>query len=156
LDEDDRLSHHKGYSYPQAGYELSIPILTFIKYFSMVHSGQFHAYVSCIYGDTLTKTLQSGLNMVARNDHIIIHSDSSGKLQSGGLCAVLYVNDNWESRFGGQMIMHGPDGMTDYIAPITNRLLIFDPVVNMGHEVEPLTDQAGDWFRATSTIWIAK
>jgi len=71
----------------------------------------------------------------------------------GTLCTVLYLSDGWSPSFGGQFQQRLAGGGAFDVAPLANRMILFDPESGVTHGVAPFTPAVGGWERWSYSLW---
>lgn len=138
---------------PKPGKEMGASMLAHLGFLSMVDSSAFQRFLGTIIGDTVAKTQQVNLKRLNREHFLREHSDEDPRRSA---CMVLYLHEDWREAYGGQFAMYGRDRRKERVAPLTNRVLIFDPNAGTSHEVEPMNDAMEGWSRMNYTAWFLR
>ena len=108
-------------------------------------------------GVSLRKATVSAHAIIQERGHFQKRHKDRG--QNRVLCGALYVGPGWQPGFGGEFEFVVGDRIDRMIAPVSNRLVLFDPHAKSAdgkrslHRMLPLTDAAGNWQRRSITLW---
>lgn len=149
-DEDRRFIYEGIYVGPRPDKRMSQTVLTDMLFRDKIRGSAFHRWLAAATGRPVGLTGEINLKKLGREHMLRWHSDA---VKGRVLCAVLYLHDDWRPEYGGRLMMQRLDGGVDYIDPLYNRLVLFDPQSNINHAVEPMTEATGDWARLNYTIW---
>ncbi len=128
--------------------------MDFLKY---LRGEEFMSFLSHVFGVAITDIhvedpdINTSYFRLGSADFVEQHADDSPGRK---VCMLLYLNEDWDCKAGGQLIFQGSDQQPISIAPLYNRCVLFDPS-SEGSEhwvkrVEANTPQA---YRYNITSW---
>jgi hypothetical protein len=88
-----------------------------------------------------------------KGDFLRAHSDDGKNYL---LAFIIYLTQNWEPQFGGQLNVKKPDGDIIKLEPKFNSLVLFDVTARTEHWVSVVEDCVGDRSRSTFSGWMHK
>ncbi|GAB6039780.1 2OG-Fe(II) oxygenase [Endothiovibrio diazotrophicus] len=145
-----RFISERIYQGPKPGYEMSGPVLLDAAFRMLMRSAPFLAWLSAIVGRPAREPEGIKLKWLDRGHFLRRHSDAA---ENRVACMVLYLHEQWRPEYDGRFVMFGNDGGRQFVEPICNRLLLFDPYAGTAHEVEPMAEAMGEWVRINYTVW---
>jgi Rps23 Pro-64 3,4-dihydroxylase Tpa1-like proline 4-hydroxylase len=84
-------------------------------------------------------------------DFVEQHADDSPGRE---VCMLLYLNKDWESNTGGELVFLGQDEQPISITPLYNRCVLFDPSSQGSeHWVKKLNTEQANQYRYNVTSW---
>lgn len=84
-------------------------------------------------------------------DFVEQHADESPGRK---VCMLFYLNKEWSSNAGGELVFLGKNGEPISIAPLYNRCVLFDPSSKGSeHWVQTLNSEYADEYRYNVTSW---
>ena len=137
---------------PKPEYRLGRGVLTHLKFFEMARSTVFMDFLGSVTGITPVALTGIQTRIMISGHYVYPHTDEG---MGRSLCAIFYVNDGWQSGFGGRFRHRGRGGEIAPIDPISNRFLLFAPQGPNKHDVEPITGPDG-WRRWSYTLWFGE
>lgn len=85
------------------------------------------------------------------SDFVHQHADDSPGRE---VCMLLYLNKDWQSHQGGDLVFQGQDNNTIAIAPLFNRCVLFDPASpGAEHWVKAVNSARANCYRYNVTSW---
>lgn len=150
-DQENQFIIEEVYRGPKDNFKMGKPALTDLLLRKFVRSHEFHRFLNLIMNCAINET-GSNIHLKAlKYGHFLkAHSD---RFPNRVACMVIYLHEDWQEEYKGRFIMNGLHGEHEYVDPITNRILMFDPNVGTTHEVEPIADPGKNWTRINYTIW---
>jgi hypothetical protein len=142
-----RYRHYAGVA-PTDG--LAVPVLTHLKILQLLESPAFTAFVAGPFGQRGLQLHSINARIMAPHHFLRPHSDR--KAESRSLCGILYVHPDWHEGFGTELVF-GDGRATRRVAPVPNRLVLFDPRTGLSHHVAPRGPAARDWERWNLAFW---
>lgn len=135
---------------PKPEFRLGQGFLTWLKLSRLFGSPPFLEFLRLATGVEAAGVSGVLLRIMQPRHEIRRHSDFQGGKRK--LCLVLYLNPAWPAEAGGRFRQFTPDGGCRYIDPRPNRLLLFQPMADLMHDVEPITATAPE--RWACTVWL--
>lgn len=128
-----------------------------LQLLQFLRSEQFMSWLSRIFDVQLTdihvKTPELNTNYfrLSPNDFVHQHADDSPGRE---VCLLLYVNKNWRTGDGGELVFKGTENNVVTIAPLFNRCVLFNPASEGAeHWVNAVTGEAAFAYRYNVTSW---
>lgn len=128
--------------------------LQFLQY---LRSVEFMSLLSRIFRVSLTDInvakpdLNTNYFRLGADDFVNQHADDSPGRE---VCMLLYLNKDWQSNNGGELVFMGKDDKPITIAPLYNRCVLFDPASNGAeHWVNALLPGNSHKYRYNVTSW---
>lgn len=88
---------------------------------------------------------------LSAKDFVNQHADDSPGRE---VCMLLYLNKNWQSHKGGELVFTGKDDKPVTIAPLYNRCVLFDPSSEGSeHWVKAVSGEGASQYRYNVTSW---
>lgn len=88
---------------------------------------------------------------LSAKDFVNQHADDSPGRE---VCMLLYLNKNWQSDKGGELVFTGKDDKPVTIAPLYNRCVLFDPSSEGSeHWVKAVSGEGASQYRYNVTSW---
>ncbi|MBN9527171.1 MAG: 2OG-Fe(II) oxygenase [Alphaproteobacteria bacterium] len=138
------------YRHPRPGRELAASILTDVMFRRELQGDSFMGWLAAATGRPIRRCGTINLKLLDHSSMLRWHSDrNAGRL----LCMVFYVHATWPEAFGGRFLMQRLDGGVEAVAPLCNRLVLFDPQVEVRHAVEDIAAAAGTHGRMNYSVW---
>lgn len=115
-----------------------------------LQSDFFARYFGDITGLTLRPGDDFSLHRMTSGDFLLSHSDVLGDRR---LAFVLHFSRDWRPEWGGALRIADPGGHTHLIGAGYNKVVMFDVKAGTEHDVEPISDAAGDRARLSMGGW---
>lgn len=126
-------------------------------FLSFLRSDGFMSVLSRIFKVTLTDKnvadpkINTNYFRLSSSDFVEQHADDSPGRE---VCMLLYLNKEWESNAGGELVFLGEEGAPISVAPLYNRCVLFNPSSRGSeHLVKRLNSGLTDVFRYNITSW---
>ncbi|MBZ9612681.1 2OG-Fe(II) oxygenase [Rheinheimera maricola] len=127
------------------------------EFLSFLRSDQFMALLSGIFNVSLTDInvakpdINTNFFRLKATDFVNQHADDSPGRE---VCMLLYLNKDWQSDNGGELMFMGKDNNHITIAPLYNRCVLFNPSSEGAeHWVKALTTDNRQHCRYNVTSW---
>lgn len=137
--------------------ESSRPNNTASQFLSFVRSKAFLAYLSRIFGVHLSDInlaqpeINSNYFRLGANDFVKPHADESPGRE---VCMLVYLNKDWPSDAGGELVFAGNNNEAISILPSYNRCVLFKPSSRGSeHWVNAINKHYGPRYRYNLTSW---
>ncbi|WP_019676855.1 2OG-Fe(II) oxygenase [Arsukibacterium perlucidum] len=134
-----------------AGYNIALQFLLFLR------SNEFMSLLSQIFRVPLTDlnvakpAINTNYFRLSASDFVNQHADDSPGRE---VCMLLYLNKDWQSNNGGELVFMGNNKQQIKIEPLYNRCVLFDPSsVGSEHWVNPLKTADSQQYRYNVTSW---
>ncbi len=128
-----------------------------LEFLQFLRSAEFMALLSRIFSVQLTDqnvadpAINTNYFRLGSADFINQHADDSPGRE---ICMLLYLNENWQEDFGGELVFQGNASQPLQITPQFNRCVLFDPASpGAEHWVNALTAAAAQRYRYNVTSW---
>lgn len=138
-------------SVESAGYNIALQFLLFLR------SNEFMSLLSQIFRVPLTDinvakpAINTNYFRLSASDFVNQHADDSPGRE---ICMLLYLNKDWQSNNGGELVFMGKNEQQITIEPLYNRCVLFDPSsVGSEHWVNPLKTADNQQYRYNVTSW---
>ena len=131
-------------------FQFSPNVLTYLLFRKAFLDTEFIRFFEAVSGLALAPTDDFSLHRMDRGDFLRIHNDVH---ETRRLAFVMYLTPGWEPSFGGSLRMTASNGEVTTVAPDYNSIVIFDVKANTQHEVQAITDAAGDRARLSMGGW---
>jgi len=126
-------------------------------FLSFLRGDEFMSVLSRIFNVPLTDInvaepeINTNYFRLGAADFVEQHADDSPGRE---VCMLLYLNKEWNSNTGGELVFIGKDDEPIRIAPLYNRCVLFDPSSKGSeHWVEKLNAEYADEYRYNVTSW---
>lgn len=127
------------------------------EFITFLRSDEFMAVLLRIFSVRLTDinvadpSINTNYFRLSSTDFVEQHADDSPGRE---VCMLLYLNKNWESSAGGELVFMGKNDRTISIAPLYNRCVLFDPTSEGAeHWVRRVKAGSAGLFRYNVTSW---
>lgn len=127
------------------------------EFLGYLRSPEFLRVISAIFQVELTDihvaepTLNTNFFRLAANDFIGVHADDSPGRE---VCMLLYLNQDWPTDAGGELVFQGISDAFVEIAPVFNRCVLFDPSsAGSEHLVNAMNQKYSGQYRYNVTSW---
>jgi hypothetical protein len=131
-------------------FQLSPNALTYIQFRQSFQRPEFAAFFEAITGLELGPSDDFGVHAMRAGDFLRSHSDD---VKNRRIALVIYLSPDWESTFGGTLVMTDREGNETRVDPGYNSMVVFDVLAETTHLVEPIGSDAGDRARFTIGGW---
>ncbi len=128
-----------------------------LRFLSFLRDEEFMSLLSRIFNVTITdqNVADPGINTnyfrLGHTDFVKQHADDSPGRE---VCLLLYLNQQWQSGDGGELVFAGTGSSPIQIAPKYNRCILFDPASEGAeHWVDRLNRKSSNGFRYNVTSW---
>ncbi|WP_333608090.1 2OG-Fe(II) oxygenase [Arsukibacterium sp.] len=128
-----------------------------LAFLSFLRSDEFLVLLSRIFRVSLTDInldkpdLNTNYFRLGASDFVNQHADDSPGRQ---VCMLLYLNKDWQSNNGGELVFMGTEEKHIYIEPQYNRCVLFDPSSpGAEHWVNALKAPDSQLYRYNVTSW---
>lgn len=149
-DEADRMFKLSRLAGIPAEHQLSTNALTYLSFRQSFQRPEFAAFFEAATGLDLGPSDDFGVHAMKPGDFLRSHSDD---VKNRRIALVIYLSPDWESRFGGALVVTDRNDDEVRIDPGFNSVVIFDVVAETTHLVEPIRAEAGDRARFTIGGW---
>lgn len=126
-------------------------------FLSFLRGDEFTSVLSRIFNVTITDmnvsdpSINTNYFRLSAADFVEQHADDSPGRE---VCMLLYLNKDWESNTGGELVFLGQDEQPISIAPLYNRCVLFDPSSQGSeHWVKKLNTAQANQYRYNVTSW---
>jgi len=126
-------------------------------FLSFLRGDEFMSLLSRIFDVTLTDMnvtdpdINTNYFRLSSTDFVEQHADDSPGRE---VCMLLYLNKEWRTDAGGELVFIGQDDEPISVAPLYNRCVLFDPSSKGSeHWVKRLNSAYEDEFRYNITSW---
>jgi len=127
------------------------------EFLSFLRGEKFMSVLSRIFDVSITDInvadpkINTNYFRLGADDFVKQHADDSPGRE---VCMLLYLNKQWNSEAGGELVFIGKDNETISIPPLYNRCVLFDPSSKGSeHRVAPLNSKYSDKYRYNVTSW---
>uniref|UniRef100_A0A486XLI5 Fe2OG dioxygenase domain-containing protein n=1 Tax=Rheinheimera sp. BAL341 TaxID=1708203 RepID=A0A486XLI5_9GAMM len=127
------------------------------EFLSFLRGNEFMALLSSIFKTPLTDInvaepdINSNYFRLSATDFVKQHADDSPGRE---VCMLLYLNKDWQSNDGGELVFIGKDNNPVTIAPLYNRCVLFNPASpGSEHLVKAVTTENTGQYRYNVTSW---
>jgi hypothetical protein len=148
--DEHRASVEHIFSGPRPDQRMGLGTVTNIKFEELLRSPMFMSFLEQVSGirpATLTGIMT---RIFVGGQYIRPHRDSG---KDRDLCGVFYLSADWQPSYGGRFRHRGTGSDNVPVEPLSNRLLLFAPRVDLLHDVEPVSEAGADWQRWAYTLW---
>lgn len=129
------------------------------EFLGFLRSDEFMSVLSKIFNITITDInvgdpeINTNYFRLGSSDFVEQHADDSPGRE---ICMLLYLNKDWQTNSGGELVFQGEHNKNVSIAPLLNRCVLFDPA-SKGSEhwvnkVNPL-NSTNNLYRYNITSW---
>lgn len=122
-----------------------------------LRSKKFMAVLSRIFNVTITDInvanpdINTNFFRLGTKDFVKQHADDSPGRE---ICMLLYLNKDWNTNAGGELVFMGKDNKQVSIAPLYNRCVLFDPSsIGSEHWVKMLNPKESIGYRYNLVSW---
>jgi len=126
-------------------------------FLSFLRGDEFTSVLSRIFNVTITDmnvsdpSINTNYFRLSAADFVEQHADDSPGRE---VCMLLYLNKDWESNTGGELVFLGQDEQPISITPLYNRCVLFDPSSQGSeHWVKKLNTEQANQYRYNVTSW---
>lgn len=126
-------------------------------FLSYLRSDDFMTLLSVIFNVSLTDInvadpdINTNYFRLSPEDFVAEHADDSPGRE---VCMLLYLNKNWPSNAGGELVFSGKQDKSLEILPLFNRCVLFDPSSEGSeHWIKALNTEYKDAYRYNVTSW---
>jgi Rps23 Pro-64 3,4-dihydroxylase Tpa1-like proline 4-hydroxylase len=133
------------------------PVNIAAEFLSFLRGTEFMALLSGIFRTQLTDInvaepdINSNYFRLSATDFVKQHADDSPGRE---VCMLLYLNKEWQSSAGGELVFIGKDNNPVTIAPLYNRCVLFNPASpGAEHLVKAVTTENTQQYRYNVTSW---
>lgn len=126
-------------------------------FLSFLRGDEFMSLLSRIFNVALTDMnvtdpeINTNYFRLSSADFVEQHADDSPGRE---VCMLLYLNKEWRTDAGGELVFIGQDNETISVAPLYNRCVLFDPSSKGSeHWVKRLNAEYAGEFRYNITSW---
>jgi len=126
-------------------------------FLDFLRSQKFMTLLSRIFNVTITDinvatpSINSNFFRLGAKDFVKQHADDSPGRE---ICMLLYLNKDWNTNSGGELVFIGKDDKPVSIAPLYNRCVLFDPSsIGSEHWVKRLNAQESIGYRYNVVSW---
>jgi hypothetical protein len=134
-------------------FRMSPNALTYLQFRKAFQRPEFQGFFEAISGLPLGWSDDFGAHSMVRGDFLRPHSDDN---RNRRLAIVIYLSQDWQSRFGGVLHVVHEDGTITEVEPEYNSMIAFDVLKAPAHLVLPIEDAAGDQQRLSIGGWYHK
>lgn len=127
------------------------------EFLQYLRSKDFMALLSKIFDVQITDIhvakpeVNTNFFRLSAEDFVNQHADDSPGRE---ICMLLYLNKNWSTEQGGELVFMGKDDKTVTIPPLYNRCVLFDPSSEGSeHWVKTVTNKDTTAYRYNVTSW---
>lgn len=127
------------------------------EFLSYLRSDEFMSLLSRIFRVQITDInvakpeINTNYFRLSASDFVNQHADDSPGRE---VCMLLYLNQDWQSDKGGELVFIGKGDKPVTIAPLYNRCVLFDPSSQGSeHWVKAVTSEAATVYRYNVTSW---
>lgn len=135
----------------------NLPSTIALEFLSFLRGHEFMSLLSRIFRVQITDInvakpeVNTNFFRLSAKDFVNQHADDSPGRE---VCMLLYLNKDWHSNNGGELVFIGKDDKTVTIAPLYNRCVLFDPSSEGSeHWVKAVTTETADQYRYNVTSW---
>jgi hypothetical protein len=146
----DRFFVDSLYQGPQPGREMAPSVLQDWLLRQEMTRPPWLAWLSAVTGQSVGGVQTIILNRMRQENRLGWHSDA---IDGRKACMVIYLHEDWQPTYGGRLLMRQCDGGIEAIEPRFNRLVLFVPIAEAKHAVEPISPEADDWWRMNYAAW---
>ena len=151
--EQDRFFRLRKLAATPPQYRMSPNALTYLQFRKAFQRPEFQAFFETISGLPLGWSDDFGAHSMIRGDFLRPHSDDN---RNRRLALVIYLSQDWQSRFGGVLHVVHQDGCITEVEPEFNSMIAFDVLKAPAHLVLPIEEAAGDSQRLSIGGWYHK
>jgi len=126
-------------------------------FLSFLRADEFMSLLSRIFHVKITDmnvgdpAINSNYFRLDAADFVEQHADDSPGRE---ICMLLYLNKEWKSNSGGELVFSGKENAAISIAPLFNRCVLFDPSSEGSeHWVKKLNTKSSNQYRYNVTSW---
>ena len=134
-------------------FRMSPNALTYLQFRQAFQRAEFQGFFETISGLPLGWSDDFGAHSMIRGDFLRPHSDDN---RNRRLAIVIYLSQDWQSRFGGVLHVVHEDGNITEVEPEYNSMIAFDVLKAPAHLVLPIEKTAGDRQRLSIGGWYHK
>jgi SM-20-related protein len=128
-----------------------------VEFLQFLRGDEFMSLLSRIFKVQLTDIhvakpeINTNYFRLSASDFVNQHADDSPGRE---VCMLLYLNKDWQSDNGGELVFMGKDEKPVTIAPLYNRCVLFDPSSQGSeHWVKAVASKAAAVYRYNVTSW---
>jgi len=126
-------------------------------FLSFLRGDEFMSVLSQIFKVSITDMnvadpkINTNYFRLGADDFVKQHADDSPGRE---VCMLLYLNKEWDTNAGGELVFIGKDKESTSIPPLYNRCVLFDPSSKGSeHRVASLNAKHSDKYRYNVTSW---
>jgi len=126
-------------------------------FLSFLRGDEFMSVLSKIFKVSITDMnvadpkINTNYFRLGADDFVKQHADDSPGRE---VCMLLYLNKEWDTKAGGELVFIGEDNDPISISPLYNRCVLFDPSSKGSeHRVASLNSKYSDKYRYNVTSW---
>jgi hypothetical protein len=131
-------------------HRMSLGTITNIKFGELLRSPAFMNFIEAVTGIRCMALTGIMTRILVGGQYITSHNDFR---RDRDLCGVFYLSGDWHPSYGGCFRHRGTGLDSVQIQPLPNRLLLFQPRVDLLHDVEPISQAGAKWRRCAYTLW---
>ncbi|HYD67995.1 2OG-Fe(II) oxygenase [Azospirillum sp.] len=145
-----RFHHEQRYVQSKPEHRLGAGTLTYVRFCMFQRSAAYRDYLRRLTGVALGEEPRNLLRITRCGHHLDRHNDAGPRR---ALCSILYFSEGWDPKFGGRLRQYRGSEPYRALDPLANRFVLFCPIREEVHDVEPLSDHAVGWDRYAMTTW---
>ncbi len=133
------------------------PAAVALEFLQFLRGEEFMSLLSKIFDVKITDInvakpdINTNFFRLSARDFVNQHADDSPGRE---VCMLLYLNKDWQTDKGGELVFIGKDNQPVTITPLYNRCVLFDPSSEGSeHWVKALTSEADALYRYNLTSW---
>ena len=133
------------------------PAAVALEFLQFLRGEEFMSLLSKIFDVQITDInvakpdINTNFFRLSARDFVNQHADDSPGRE---VCMLLYLNKDWQTDKGGELVFIGKDDQPVTITPLYNRCVLFDPSSEGSeHRVKALTSEADALYRYNLTSW---
>jgi SM-20-related protein len=149
--EEERFVQRDMWQTPDRGRSIASDFIAFLRSdeFMTVLSRIFRVHITDIH--VADPSINTNYFRLSSDDFVEQHADDSPGRE---VCLLLYLNQNWESDAGGELVFSGKNDKPVSISPLYNRCVLFDPAsAGAEHWVRRVKVGGAQVFRYNVTSW---
>jgi hypothetical protein len=134
-------------------HSLTSNLIAYLRFRKAFQTPPFRDFFEKLCGMQLAWSDSFGAHSMASGDFLKLHNDSNGNRR---LALVFYLSPDWESAFGGALIVVDENGSETRIEAEYNSMIAFDVTAGTKHFIEPIHPASGGRARLTISGWYDK